>query len=123
MPPISFFEINSQFKTNGYKIFRRNRNRYGGVLLLYVNEDIPCKILNQQTASSSSEIIAMQFFQTKRKWLLLNNSEFLEVMIVLLNDYTETYENIITPGDFNMTVENPQLNGLMQLHDMSRLIN
>ena len=114
---------NSQFKTNGYKIFRRNRSRYGGVLLLYVNEDIPCKILNQQTASSSSEIIAMQFFQTKRKWLLLNNSEFLEAMIVLLNDYTETYENIITPGDFNMTVENPQLNGFMQLHDMSRLIN
>ena len=64
----------------------------------------------------------MQFFQTKRKWLLLNNSEFLEAMIVLLNDYTETYENIITPGDFNMTVENPQLNGFMQLH-MSHLIN
>ena len=29
---------NSQFKINGYKIFRRDRNRYGGGLLLYVNE-------------------------------------------------------------------------------------
>ena len=27
-------------------------------------------------------------------------------MNILLNDYTKTYENIITLGDFNMTVEN-----------------
>ena len=57
---------NSQFKINGYKIFRCDQDRYGGSLLLYVNEEIPCKILNQIT-SSSSEIIALQFFQTKYK--------------------------------------------------------
>ena len=42
---------NSQFKINGYNIFRRDRNRYGWGLLFYVNEEVPCKILNQQTAS------------------------------------------------------------------------
>ena len=52
-----------------------------------------------------------------------DNSEFLEPTNVLLNDYIETYENIIILGDFNMTVENPQLNGFMQLHCMSHLIN
>ena len=62
---------NSRFKINSYEIFRRDRNRFARGLLLYVNGEIPCKILNQQTASSSSETIAMQFFQTKRKWLLL----------------------------------------------------
>ena len=31
-------------------------------------------------------------------------------MNVLGNNYTEIYENIITLGGFNMTVENPQLN-------------
>ena len=120
---------NSQFKTNGYKIFRRDRDRYGGGLLLYVNEEIPCKILNQQTTSSSSEIIAMQFFQTKRKWFLLgiykppkqDNSEFLETMNILLNDCTGTYENIITLGDFNMTVKNQWFRDFMQLRDMSHL--
>ena len=39
-------------------------------------------------------------------------------MNVLLNNYTKTYENMITLGDFNMTVENPQLNDFM-----SHLIN
>ena len=62
---------NSQFKINGYNFFRRDRNRYSGGLLLYVNEEIPCKILNQQIPSSSTENITMQFFQTKRKWILL----------------------------------------------------
>ena len=73
----------------------------------------------------------MPFFQTKRKWLLLgiykppkqDNSEFLETMNVLWKGYTETYENIITLRDFNMTVENPKLRGFMQLHDMSYVIN
>ena len=44
-------------------------------------------------------------------------------MNILLNDYTKTYENIITLGDFNMTVENPELNGFTQFHDMSDLIH
>ena len=62
-------------------------------LLLYLNEEIPCKILNQPFPSSNSEIIAMQFFQIKGEWLLLgiynppiqDNSEFLDAMKVLLN--------------------------------------
>ena len=65
------------------------------------------------------------------KWLLLgiykppkqNNFEFLETIYILLNDYTETYENIITFGNFNMFFENPQLNGFIQLHDISHSIN
>ena len=32
-------------------------------------------------------------------------------MNILLNNYTETYENIIILGDFKMTAENPPLNG------------
>ena len=45
---------NSQFKINGYKMFRCDRNRYSEAFLLYVNEEIKCKMLNQQTTSSSS---------------------------------------------------------------------
>ena len=32
---------NMQFKINGYKLFRRDRNRFGGGLMLYLNEEIP----------------------------------------------------------------------------------
>ena len=54
---ISEWKLNSSFpnlpfNTNGYKIFRRDQDTYGGGLLLYVNKEIPCKVLNQQTASA-----------------------------------------------------------------------
>ena len=44
-------------------------------------------------------------------------------MKILLNDYTESYENIIILGYFKMTAENPPVNGFMQLHDMYPLTN
>ena len=31
---------NMQFKINGYKLFRRDPNRFGGGLMLYLNEEI-----------------------------------------------------------------------------------
>ena len=34
---------NYQFNINGFKIFRCDRNRYGGDLIYYVDEGIPCK--------------------------------------------------------------------------------
>ena len=36
---------NKQFHMNGFKILRCDHNRYGGGLILYVHEGIPCKPL------------------------------------------------------------------------------
>ena len=40
------FPIN-QFRINGYKIFRLERNPFGGGLILYINENIPRKPLQE----------------------------------------------------------------------------
>ena len=48
---------NSQFKRNGYKLCRRDRNRFGGRLMLYLNEEIPCNILNNHPIVPNTEII------------------------------------------------------------------
>ena len=37
-----------QFRLNNYKIFRKDRNRYGGGIMFYVNENLPCKILTTE---------------------------------------------------------------------------
>ena len=58
-----------QFHTNGFKIFRCDRNRYGGGLILYVHEGIPCKPLKISLFDLNIEIIGLEFHQTKRKWL------------------------------------------------------
>ena len=37
---------NSQFFAEGYRMFRKDRNKNGGGLILYINEGIPGKLIN-----------------------------------------------------------------------------
>ena len=62
---------NNQFKIDHYKMFRLDRNRYGGSLVLYVNEQVPCKILTNYGNPIASGIIILEFYQSKHKWLIL----------------------------------------------------
>ena len=49
-----------QFHINGFKIFR-----YGGGLILYVSEKIPCKSLKFPLFDLNIEIIGLEFHQIK----------------------------------------------------------
>ena len=56
-----------QFVIKGYSTpFRLDRNQNGGGLLLYVREDIPCKILKEYTP----ENLFVEINLRSRKWLL-----------------------------------------------------
>ena len=59
-----------QFHINGFKIFRCDRNRYGGGLILYAHEGIPCKPLKIPLFDLNIDTIGLEFHQIKRKWLL-----------------------------------------------------
>ena len=61
----------NQFSIRGYNVFRRNRNRFGGGLTLYVNENSPCKHLTDHLVFSDLELMVFELHQSKRKWLLL----------------------------------------------------
>ena len=64
------FPLN-QFYIAGFKQIRRDRNRFGGDLILYINENIPCKPLNEQPEFPDPQLIVLELHQSKRKWLLL----------------------------------------------------
>ena len=61
----------NQFHIAGFKQFRRDRNRFGGGLILYINENIPCRPLNEHTKFPNLEWIVSELHQRKRKWLFL----------------------------------------------------
>ena len=44
-----------QFAIDNYKIFRRDRNCFGGGLMFYVNENIPCRELSPDQNDSNFE--------------------------------------------------------------------
>ena len=121
---------NEQFKITGFKIFRYDRNRFGGRLLLYVNDKIPSKFLDKHSTSTDIELIAVEFHQNKRKWLSLciykppnqNDLVFVEAISAITNEYSAQYEHIVIFGDFNMSVENSHFQNLIQIYDLSPFI-
>ena len=119
----------NQFYVAEFKQFRRNRNRFGRVLMLYINENIPCRHLNKHPKFPDLELIVFELHQSKRKWLFLgiykppyqNGIEFLNR--INYQSYLTTYENTILVGDFNLCVENTHLEATLEDYDLSNLIN
>ena len=59
-----------QFHINSFKIFRCDRNRYGGVLISYAHEGIACKPLKILLFYLNIEIIGLELHQIKRNGFL-----------------------------------------------------
>ena len=51
-------------------MFRKDRNKNGGDLILHINEGIPGKLINSYDLKERSEII-FEFSISNKKWLLL----------------------------------------------------
>ena len=51
--------------------FLDDRDRFGSGLILYKNENIPCKSLQEHMNLPNFEVAAIEFDQYNQKWLLL----------------------------------------------------
>ena len=56
-----------QFHVNRYKMFCKDPNKFGGGLILFVKEKIPCKALNTFRFSEECEIISIDFNISNKK--------------------------------------------------------
>ena len=118
------------FKINGYKIFRYDRNRFGGRLFLYVNERVPCSLLQGHPHFSNLKILVLEIYQNNRKWLLLgvhkppnqNDIEFLNRIAAILDYYSQKHDNVTIVGDFNITTENTHLQSMMEAYNLNNLV-
>ena len=58
----------SQFFAEGFKMYHKDRTKNGGGFLLYVNENLPGKIINSFKFKESSEIIVFESSESNKKW-------------------------------------------------------
>ena len=122
---------NSEFSINGYRMFRRDSNCFGGGLCLYVKDRIASKQLNSHKENTNTEAIYLEINIRKRKWLIIgtykppsqNNSLFLENLPNNLSTYLKGYDNILLQGDFNMTPENTNLQHFTDSSNLENLIH
>ena len=111
-------------------MFRKDQNKFGGGLILFAKENIPCKVLNTFRFSEECEITSIDFSISNKKWLFLSmynppsqkEALFVEQIKLALNIYSTSYEKFLLLGDFNMTTENSKLQDLMEAFCLESLI-
>ena len=106
---------------NGYKLFRKDRNSRGGGLIFYINESIVSKKLSFVNVPIEIESLFVELNFRNQKWLLggiykppsFSETDFIKTLNHSLNFYCQQYEKIVILGDFNMTIENENLDSLI----------
>ena len=121
---------NAQFKIEGYKSFRKDREAFGGGLLFYVNEKLNCRPLESCLPNTIIEILPLDFRLLNSKWLILdtykppsqNEPTYVFEIQKLLTYYRSSYDNILLLGDFNMSFSNKNMKDLCDMFELKHLI-
>ena len=112
---------NAQFKMEGYKSFRKDRDAFGGGLLFY-DVDLDCRSLEICPPNTFIEILPWQLRFLNSNWLILgtyksppqNEPTYVSEIQKLLTYYLSSYDNMLLLRDFNMPFSNKKLNPLIE---------
>ena len=115
-------KINSDFKTdiflvNNYqKPMRRDRNEYGGGIMLYARKGVVCNRV-PALETPSLELLCSELIVNKKKWIVYciyrppdcgNIDSFFSDLSTTLNSALDKYDNVIVMGDINIDSLNRQ---------------
>ena len=121
----------SQFLIEGYKKpFRLDRNIFGGGILIFVREDIPCTALDKHKLPKDIEGIFVELNFRKSKLLLFGTYHppsqsdiyYFECVGKALLPYVEKYNRILLCGDFNAQVHEPILSDFLITYGLKCII-
>ena len=124
-----------QFYIPGYKKpFRKDRNKNGGGVMIYVREDIPSDILMKHRIDENIEAIFVEINLRKNKLLLVGtyhstnakygttDEEYFRQMGLALDVYSSTYDKFLLAGDFNVKEENDTLDEFLEDYHAKNLV-
>ena len=131
---ISETKLDSTFKIGKFLLdgfngsIRLDRNRNGGGILLLTREDIPTKVLPFETSPIEGLFIEISLY--KKEWLLLCShnpdsntiKNHLSALSVSLEIYSSQYEHFIVLEDFNVEVENGNIDEFCKNYNFKKLI-
>ena len=126
--PINQFIIpgySAPFRLDGPKI-----KEASGGLLVYINQNIPSKLLNKFKLADNFQALPIELNLMKSKWLLVpiyrpetyKKKEFIIDLLKLIDIYSDTYDNILILGDFNMEASDVEMQKLIQSYDLYSMI-
>ena len=113
-----------------FHIDRYDRNGKGGGLLLYIREDIQSKLLISKS-KCNIETLSVAVNLRKRKWFLNCSyiphqnlvSNHLECLNRLIDEHSNSFDNFISVGDFNVSTDRNSMINFCDLNGLRNLIN
>ena len=120
-----------QFNIDGYSPpFRYDRNSFGGGVIIFVREDIPCRELFVHKTSFNIEGIFLEINLRKSKWILFGGynpskttiTYFLKQLGTSLDIYLSKYDNVLLLGDFNSESKEPAMIDFEKNYNLKNLI-
>ena len=119
----------SSFRVSGYnKPFRKDRNRNGGGILVFIRDDIPCKEL-QIIFFNEFEVLFIEVNLSHSKWLFVacyrspsqNDDLFFRKLSNQIDFYSKTYDNFLIAGDLNCQETEPILSEFLNMHSAENI--
>ena len=106
-----------QFRIEGCKSFRKDRDAFGGGLLFYVNEKLNCRSLEICLPNTFIEILSLELRLLNSKWFITgtykppsqNEPTYVSEIQKLLTYYRSSYDKILLLSDFNMSFSNKSM--------------
>ena len=119
-----------QFYVEGFTMpYRRDSNRNGRGVIIYVREDIPSKILEKHKLPRDVEGMFVKLNFKKTKWLLFgpyhplsqNDQYYFEALDKALDCYS-SYDRIVLIGDFNSEDHETCMETFLYQHNFTNIV-
>ena len=102
----------------------------GGGLLVYNNDGIPSRKLQEHTTPDDIEIVCVEINLKKQKWVIIgiynppnmNNMYFLDHLCKTIDLYNREYDNVVIMGDFNLEPSTEIIESLCSSYDLFNLV-
>ena len=120
-----------QFLIDGFaKSFRRDRNKNGGGVMIFIRDDIPSKEIKVNFLPSDIECLFIELNIRKAKWLVVgcyhppsqNDEYFFSNLSKTLDSFHNKYEKFLLIADFNSEDHKIEISSFLNNHEAKNIV-
>ena len=118
-----------QFVINGYRLYRKDRDQFGGGILIYIREDIPSKLLDGYKFPDDIEGLFLEINLKNTKWRLFGSYHppsqddkfYFDKVSRAIDIYSNLFDKFVLLGDFNAQEGETVIDDFLYKHEFKNI--